>query len=308
VKVRSPTTVVLNRARLVFTLTALVPTISLVGIGIALVATGSRSTAIVGGIVLLALCGTALAGYVVGAVFVTKGARLAAIQNDFLSSVSHELRTPLTSMRMFIETLRDERVTDPAERQRCLTIIHQELARLDGLVGKLSQLSRIESRKDAFDRRPVQVTAIVDEALTALDALRLGAPADLRVTVQPGLVVRGDASALAQAVANLLANAWKYTPPQGKRIELTASGDAAHVTIDVSDNGPGVQPGEADVIFEKFQRGSAAGEGSRDGLGLGLAVVRAVIEAHKGEVEVGVATLRGARFRVVLPRARVSAA
>lgn len=306
-KVRSPTTVVLNRARLVFTLTALVPTISLVGIGIVLVATGSRSTAIVGGIIVLALCATALAGYVVGTIFVTKGARLAAIQNDFLSSVSHEIRTPLTSMRMFIETLRDERVTDPAERQRCLTIIHQELARLDGLVGKLSQLSRIESRKDAFERRPVDVAAIVDEALTALDAIRLGAPADLRVTVQPGLVVRGDAAALAQALANLLANAWKFTPSQGKRIELTATGDAGHVTIDVSDNGPGIEPGEADVIFEKFQRGAAAAQGGSSGTGLGLAVVRAVVEAHKGEVDVRAATPRGARFRIVLPRARASA-
>jgi two-component system phosphate regulon sensor histidine kinase PhoR len=301
--------VVLNRARLVFTLTALVPTISIVGIGITLIASGSRSVAIVGGIVVLALCVTALAGYVVGTIFVTRGARLAAIQNDFLSSVSHEIRTPLTSMRMFIETLREDRVTDPVERQRCLTIIHQELARLDGLVGKLSELSRIESRKAAFEHRPVEVSAIVDEALAALEAIRLGAPADLRVKVQPGLVVRGDAAALAQAVANLLANAWKYTPAEGKRIEVTAAGDATHVRIDVSDNGPGVSADEADVIFEKFQRGTAGAGGGSSGTGLGLAVVRAIVEAHRGQVDVdvGAASPRGARFRIVLPRARVSA-
>jgi two-component system phosphate regulon sensor histidine kinase PhoR len=307
VKVRSPTTVVLNRARLVFMLTALVPTISITGIGVVLVATGSRSVAIVGGIVTLALCVTAIAGYVVGTIFVARGARLANIQNDFLSSVSHEIRTPLTSMRMFIETLREERVTDPVERQRCLTVIHQELARLDGLVGKLSTLSRIESRGAAFDKRPVAVSEIVTEALSALDALRLGAPVDLRVSVQPGLVVRGDPAALAQALANLLANAWKYTPAQDKRIELSAAGDQAHVTIDVSDNGPGVAPEETDVIFEKFQRGAAAAENGTSGTGLGLAVVRAIVGAHRGEVDVRADVPRGARFRIVLPRLRVGA-
>jgi two-component system phosphate regulon sensor histidine kinase PhoR len=253
---------------------------------------------------MLALCGTALAGYVVGNVFVTRGARLAAVQNEFLSSVSHEIRTPLTSVRMFIDTLREDRVTDPVERQRCLTIIHQELARLDGLVGKLSELSRIESRKAAFERRPVEVAAIVNDALAALDAIRLGAPVDLRVNVQPGLVVRGDAAALAQAVANLLANAWKYTPPRDKRIEVSAAGDAGRVTIDVADNGPGVAPDEREVIFEKFQRGTAA-EGGSGGTGLGLAVVRAIVNAHRGEVDVRAESPRGARFRIVLPRARL---
>jgi two-component system, OmpR family, phosphate regulon sensor histidine kinase PhoR len=308
VKVRSPTTDFLHRARRVFMLTALIPTVCITIIGIVLVATGSRSEAFVGGILVLALCGTAMGGYILGTIFVTRGASLAAMQNEFLSSVSHEVRTPLTSIRMFIETLREERVTDPGERRRCLTIINQELGRLDGLVGKLSTLSRIESQHAAFERRAVAVSDVVDEALMALDALRIGGEVDLSVEVAPELVVRGDANALAQALANLLANAWKYTPAQGKRIAVRATGDQAHVTIDVVDNGPGVLPEESVVIFEKFQRGSAAHEKGAVGTGLGLAVVKAIVAAHRGKVEVRPAPSGGACFRMVLPRPRLGVA
>jgi len=308
VKLRSPTTVFLNRARLIFTLTALVPTVFITVIGIVLVATGSRSVAVVGGILVLALCATALAGYGLGTLFVTRGANLAAVQTEFMSAMSHEIRTPLTSILMFIETLRDDRVTDPAERRRCLAIVHQELSRLDGLVGKLSTLSKIESRHTAFDRRPVAVSDIVSEAGAALDAVRLGAEGDLRVSLQPDLVVQGDREALVQAVACLLVNAWKYTPAEGKRIDVRATGDAAHVTIEVSDNGPGVTPEESEMIFEKFQRGSAAAGSGSTGTGLGLAVVRAIVSAHRATVDVLANAPRGARFRIVLPRARAEAA
>ena len=289
-------------------LTAVIPTIFMTVIGVVLVVAGAKTVAVVGGILVLALCGTALAGYVLGTMFVTRGASLAAVQNEFLASVSHEIRTPLTSIRMFIETLREGRVTDPGETERCLAIVHQELGRLDGLVGKLSTLSRIESRHTAFDRRPVAASDIVSEALVALDALRLGAEMDLHVNVEPGLIVRGDSAALSQAVANLLANAWKYTPPKGKRIDIKAWGDSAHVNIEVDDNGPGVTAEEREIIFEKFQRGSAAAGTGTVGTGLGLAVVRAIVSAHSGKVEARGDVHRGAAFRIVLPRARAEAA
>jgi len=103
---RSPTTIFLYRARLIFMLAALIPTVLMTAIGIILVATGgAKSIGVVGGILVLAFCATALTGYVMGTIFVTRGASLAAVQNEFLSSVSHELRTPLTSIRMFIDTL-----------------------------------------------------------------------------------------------------------------------------------------------------------------------------------------------------------
>ncbi|HEX7505814.1 MAG TPA: HAMP domain-containing sensor histidine kinase [Polyangia bacterium] len=268
---------------------------------------GSKSMALVGGILVLSFCAVALAGYVIGTIFVTRGASLAAVQNEFLAQVSHELRTPLTSIRMFIDTLREDRVHDDAEKQRCLTVINQELKRLDGLVGRLIELSKIEHRHAVFNRRMVTVADIVADALASFEAVRVGSEVDLCVKLQPDLVVFGDRAALAQAVGNLLGNAWKYSPSQGKKIDITAAADAKHVTITVGDNGGGIRDSESEEIFEKFSRGTAAKQGGSQGSGLGLAIVRALIEAHQGKVDVKADDGHGARFRIVLPRRKEAA-
>jgi two-component system phosphate regulon sensor histidine kinase PhoR len=299
----SPTTVFLHRARLIFMLASLVPTVLMTAIGIILVASGqSRSLTVVTGILVLAFCGTALTGYFFGTYFVTRGANLAKVQNEFLSSVSHELRTPMTSILMFIDTLRDDLVTSPQERQRCLTIVHQELTRLDGLVGNLIQLSKIESRRAALERSPVRVVDVVDDALAAFEAIKLGSDARVRTTLTPNLIVYGNRAALAQALGNLLSNALKFTPPTEKQIDVRAEAGPGTVSISVSDNGIGVERVERDAIFETFERGSAAAQSGSSGSGLGLAIVRAVVEAHRGKVEIHSEPGHGATFRIVLPR------
>jgi two-component system phosphate regulon sensor histidine kinase PhoR len=283
--------------------TALIPTVFMTLIGIILLATGgSKSVAIVSGILVVSFCATSLIGYVLGTIFVTRGAGLAAIQNEFLAAVSHELRTPLTSINLFIDTLREERITDPAEKQRCLTMVSQEIVRLDSLVGKLIELSKLESQRAAFERRPVPVREIIDEALVAFKAITVGTDVDLRVNVQPDLMVFGDRGALGQAVANLLTNSWKYTGAEGKRIHISAGADLKHVWIIVSDNGIGIPRHEQKVIFEKFERGADAVNGGRAGSGLGLAVVQAIVSAHRGSVDVRSEPQQGARFRITLPR------
>ncbi|MBN2575727.1 MAG: sensor histidine kinase [Deltaproteobacteria bacterium] len=288
--------------------TAMIPTVLMTVIGIVLLAIGgSKSVAVIGGILVLSFCAMALTGYVIGSIFVTRGASLAAVQNEFLSLVSHELRTPLTSIRMFIETLRSERIQDPEERRRCLTVIDQELGRLDGLVGKLIELSKIEHRHAVFDHRVVKVDDVVADALAAFAAVKVGAQVEVQVALEPDLTVFGDRAALAQAVGNLLANAWKYTPPEGKQIGIVASAEAKHISIVVTDNGVGIPRREQEAIFEQFHRGSSAELRSSAGSGLGLALVRAIVEAHRGKVDVRSDGGRGARFCIVLPRHLVTA-
>lgn len=284
-------------------LTAMIPTVLMTVIGIILLAIGgSQSVAVVAGILVLSFCAMALTGYVIGSIFVTRGASLAAVQNEFLSLVSHEIRTPLTSIRMFIDTLREDRVRDPDERRRCLTVIDQELVRLDGLVGRLIELSKIEHRHAVFDHRAVKVSDIVSDALASFEAIKVGGQVDLRVSVEPDLAVLGDRAALAQAVGNLLGNAWKYTPSEGKKIEVIAGGEGRHVTIAVVDNGDGILRSEQDLIFHKFRRGAVAERQGSAGSGLGLALVRAIVEAHRGKVDVRSDGSHGSSFRIVLPR------
>ncbi|HSY42115.1 MAG TPA: HAMP domain-containing sensor histidine kinase, partial [Polyangia bacterium] len=153
-----------------------------------------------------------------------------------------------------------------------------------------------------FERRPVRVSDLVADALGSFEAIKFGANVDLQVKIEPGLMVYGDRAALAQAVGNLLANAWKYTRPEGKRIEVSATGEGKRVSITVTDNGLGIRRGEQAAIFEKFQRGSAGLQSGAPGSGLGLALVQAVVTAHHGKVDVRSEPERGARLRIVLPR------
>ena len=285
-------------------LATLVPTVLMTALGIVLLAMGSRSVGLlISGILVLTFCTTSITGYILGSIFVSRGASLARVQSDFLSSVSHELRTPLTSIRMFIEALRNDRLIDPEDKRQCLDLLNREVLRLEGLVERLIELSRMETGKHDFERAPVAVADVARDALAAFDAATLPARVTVDVDLEPGLVVMGDRATLGQALVNLLTNAWKYTPEQGKEIRLRARRSGAkHVEIVVADNGAGISRTEQKHIFEKFERGKRAVENRTIGVGLGLATVRAIVRAHRGRIEVHSRPDRGTAFCIYLRR------
>ena len=289
---------------MILMLVTLVPTVLITALGIALLAVGgSGAVGIIIGILVLVFCTTSVTGYILGSIFVSRGASIARIQNDFLSAVSHELRTPLTSIRMFMETLRDERLTDPADKEQCFELLEQEVVRLQGLVERLIELSRIEAGKHNFEHEPVLIDDMIADALSAFDAATLSEPTMVEVTIDPGLVVMGDHAALSRVVVNLLINAWKYTTPRNRKIALRAEAlSEKRMEIVITDNGVGIPEDEQDQIFDKFERGQDAIDGRKSGVGLGLATVRAIIRAHKGRVELHSESGDGAEFRIVLRR------
>ena len=302
-KFRAPANVILRRAQLTLILAALLPTILTTPAGIIiLVMHSSTAATIVGGLLVLAFCTSSLVGYILASIFLARGASLAKVQQDFLSSVSHELTTPITSVRLFIDTLKGDRVTEPAERAKCLDIIDREMARLEGLVNKLIALSKIEAGRQPFERKPIRIVDLVDESLASFEVLRVGAAVDLTVELQPDLEVTGDRATLITVLSNLLGNAWKYAPAEGRKIAIRARGDRRTVFLEVSDNGPGVPEDERRRIFDEFERGRAASLGRAGGFGLGLAIVRAVVRAHSGRVELHDNPGGGALFRIILPR------
>lgn len=302
---RFPRAVVqLRRAQLILMLAVLVPTILMTGIGILLLVIGPESAVtLVIGILVLTLCTSAITGYILVVVFMGKGASLARIQNDFLSSVSHELRTPLTSIRLFLDSLRDGRLS-PGEQQKVMELLGGEIERLDKLVLRVLELSRMESGRHPFERRRVLLGDVIREAVEIFDAATLEHPTPIEVSIEPDLALIGDRGTLTRMLANLLINAWKYTGPD-KRIRIVAYQTGRQLELVVSDNGMGIGRGEQLDIFDEFARGQGAIDRGTAGVGLGLAFVRAIVRAHKGKITVSSRPTEGSTFRIQLPIGRL---
>jgi two-component system phosphate regulon sensor histidine kinase PhoR len=297
-----PANVQLRRAQLALILAVLVPTLLMTIVSIVMLAMGSsEARTVVPAVLGLTFCATAISGYILGSIFVGKGASLVRVQNDFLSSVSHELRTPLTAIGLFIESLQNERL--PADHQRkVLGLLGGEVGRMDTLVGRLLELSRMESGAHVFERARVDVAQMVNDAVAAFDASTLGRPTPVALALAPGLALVGDHATLVRAVCNLLLNAWKYTD-EDKRIAVEARAQGRFVLIAVHDNGIGVPREERRRVFQAFMRGQRAIDRGSPGVGLGLAFVRTIARAHGGKVEV-LSSPGGSTFRLLLRAAR----
>ena len=264
-------------------LAVLIPTVAMTGVGIFLLAIGSTRTTLFSGVLVLTFCTSGITGYILVSIFVGKGASLARVQNDFVAAVSHELRTPITSLRLLMDSLRDGRLSAD-EQAQVLGLVTRETERLEELVGRVLELSRLESGAHPYARERVDVRELVTESIAAFDALTLTRPTPIEVAVEPGLVVTGDKPTLVRALVNLLTNAWKYTGDD-KRIAIQAHASGRRVEVLVRDNGPGIEPSERREIYEQFQRGRAARDSGQPGVGLGLAFVRSIVRGHGGKLD-----------------------
>ncbi|MEO8702341.1 MAG: HAMP domain-containing sensor histidine kinase [Kofleriaceae bacterium] len=277
-----PANLQLRRAQLILMLIVLLPTVMMTAVGIVMLVIGQSTSTVLWGIVVLALCTSSITGYILGSIFVGKGASLVRVQNDFVSSVSHELRTPITSIRLLIESLNDGRLED-TERATVLSLLARETGRLEELVGRVLELSRLQSSY-VYARDRVDIGELVDESIAAFDALTLSNPTPIKRVLVPGLLVTGDRPTLVRALVNLLTNAWKYTGPD-KQISIESQLAGSWVELLVRDNGIGIAPTEQRLIFEQFSRGRAAHEGGAPGVGLGLSFVRAIVRGHRGKID-----------------------
>jgi two-component system OmpR family sensor kinase len=221
----------------------------------------------------------------VGQLASTLNAMLASLERAreregrFLADASHELRTPLTALRGNVAFVARHGATPEV-----IEDLERDADRLAQLADDLLVLSREESGNEPPDEI-VDITALVAE---------LAAHDGVDAVVEDPVSVRGDRAALERAVENLVQNARKYGPPEG-RITVTAAGTDGHALVTVSDEGPGLQPYEAEHAFRRFWRGRSSGNGS----GLGLPIVRAIAERHGGR-----AYAEGASFTIELPRLR----
>jgi two-component system sensor histidine kinase ChvG len=212
--------------------------------------------------------------------------------SEFAADVAHEFKSPLTSIRGAAELLGEGAADDPEARVRFLRNIELDVARLDRLVSRLLELSRIEASSEVM-------TLLDLEALLTRVAARAGAgePAVVLRYGAPARFVRAREADLETAFRNLVDNAARFTPP-GAAVEIDVSGDALALRVAVRDHGPGIAPTILPRIFDRFFTTDA----DRDGTGLGLSIVKSVIEAHRGSIEV--ACSEGTTFTVTLPLRR----
>ena len=221
---------------------------------------------------------------------------------DFLADVSHELRTPLAALRTFNELLTEGAADDPEARAEFLESSGQQIERLDWLAQNLLELSKLDSGLVLLDLRPDDLRAAVESAVeqSAAAARRRGVTQTLHLPDAP-IRIRHDPQRIGQVVANLVANAIKFTPHGGSvSVDVAPTADGAR--IEVVDTGVGIDPAELPHIFERFYRGSRANEARGSGSGLGLAIVRSIVDMHGGSVEVESRVGSGTRFTVALPR------
>jgi signal transduction histidine kinase len=225
---------------------------------------------------------------------------LARLRTDFTSSVSHELRTPLAEILLFAETLAFNRVKDEAERREAVQIIVQEARHLAHVVENVLQFSRAERRMLRLKPERALLADIVREATASFSPLAASYGAHLALELDDQVVVPVHRGSLHQVLLNLLDNAVKYGPP-GQTITIRATRCDGVARLVVEDEGPGIPPEERERIWEPYTR--VLTSQNVPGTGIGLAVVRELILAHRGRCWVENRPAGGARFALEVPGA-----
>jgi signal transduction histidine kinase len=226
---------------------------------------------------------------------------VARLQSDFVSAVSHEFRSPLASIRHLSDLLATGRVTDQAHRQQSYDFLSRESERLEHLVEELLDFGRIEAGAYRYRFERVDAADLL-RALVAEFQEKV-TPKGYRIELSGDVanaMVLADREALSRAISNLVDNAVKYSPGSNTIwVDLAVEGSTA--VIRVRDRGLGIALGEQEAIFRKFVRGSNARAPQIKGTGIGLAMVRHIVEAHHGEVRVESQPDQGSTFALVLP-------
>jgi signal transduction histidine kinase len=226
---------------------------------------------------------------------------LARLKSDFVANVSHELRTPLALIRLYAETLEMGRLTNPEKPREYYRIIREESERLSALINNILDFSRIEAGKKEYDFHETNLADLVRSTLEAyryqIEQNGFEFQEHIADDVPP---VRVDREAIARSVLNLVNNAVKYSSDH-KFLGVNLYRTNGAVKIEVVDHGIGIPAGEQAKIFEKFYRAGDPLVHNTKGSGLGLSLVRHIVQAHGGEVSVESAPGKGSKFTIALP-------
>lgn len=223
-------------------------------------------------------------------------------RRDLIAAVSHDLRTPLSSIRAMVEALCDHVVVDPFTVDRYHQTIRAETERLNGLIGDLFELSRIEAGSLDLHLEPSSLYDLISDTLRSMEPRASGKQVILDGDVRPNLpMVRIDMGRIQRVLVNLVDNAIRHTPEHG-RITITAVDVGSQVQVDVADTGEGIADADLPSVFDRFYRGEKSRSRDAGGAGLGLAIARGLVEAQGGRIWVRSARGQGSVFSFTLPK------
>lgn len=219
------------------------------------------------------------------------------LKSKFVSDVSHELRTPVTNLMMYIDLLEKGKVD---RQNHYISVLKREVARLSSLVESILDLSRLELNHRTITLGPVNLNMVIEQVLVAHQPRFESTGLQLETELSDSLpLVRGDDNQLMQVVTNLVSNAINYTSEGFVRVTTRHIADMRQVLLLVEDSGIGIDPEDIPHLFERFYRGQRISH--IPGSGLGLGIVKEIVDIHQGKIGVDSVVGQGSRFRVWLP-------
>jgi len=233
--------------------------------------------------------------------------RVEEMRADFVANASHELRTPLAALLGFIETLQGSARDDPKARERFLAIMQEQARRMARLIDDLLSLSRIELNAHRRPDTPVDLVPIVRQVVDGLEMLARDRGVTVNIDAVDTLTVLGDHDELVRIFENLVENALKYGAA-GQRVDIkiglgTTSDGEPEAQVSVRDYGPGIAPEHLPRLTERFYRVDVTESRAQGGTGLGLALVKHILNRHRGRLTINSAPGEGATFTIHLPTA-----
>ncbi len=228
--------------------------------------------------------------------------KLEQVRVEFVANVSHELKTPLASIKGFVETLKDGALEEPETARKFLSIIERHTNRLNNLISDLLSLSKIESGQIPLELKKIKLLPFINKMAGTFDDNIREKEHTVAVDIPEGLThMYADEALLDQALANLLDNAIKYTPPHGK-ITISAVDKNGQIRLAVSDTGLGIPEADLGRVFERFYRVDKARSREMGGTGLGLAIVKHIALVHGGTVFAKSKPGKGCTFTMTFPK------